>query len=98
MVREFERRRDYMAPALDRIPGFSCGKPDGAFYLFPRIWDTGRSGVELSKLLLEEAGVATVAGEYFGPHGADHIRISYANSLENLKEAVSKIQSFMNTL
>jgi aminotransferase len=98
MVREFERRRDYIAQALDRIPGFCCGKPDGAFYVFPSIKETGRSGVELSQLLLEKGGVATVAGEYFGPHGADHIRISYANSLDNLKEAVAKILAFTETL
>ena len=83
---------------MDGLPGFSCRKPAGAFYFFPSIGDTGLSGVELAQLLLEEAGVATVAGEHFGRKGAGHIRISFANSLENLKEAVEKIRAVTRTL
>jgi len=98
MVEKFRKRRDYLADAVDRLPGFSCTKPSGAFYLFPSIAETGLSGKELSHLLLEEAGVATVAGEHFGRRGAGHIRISYTNSLENLKEAVEKIQAVTRTL
>ncbi|MGB2907216.1 MAG: pyridoxal phosphate-dependent aminotransferase [Candidatus Aminicenantaceae bacterium] len=98
MVEEFRKRRDYLVDAVDRLPGFSCTKPSGAFYIFPSIAETGLSGEELSRLLLEEAGVATVAGEHFGRRGAGHIRISYANSLQNLKEAVDKIQAVTRTL
>ncbi len=92
MVQEFTRRRDYISDAVARLPGFSCAKPAGAFYLFPSIKETGLSGIQLSTRLLEKAGVATVAGEYFGREGSGHIRISYANSMENLQEAVSRIR------
>jgi aspartate/methionine/tyrosine aminotransferase len=98
MVEEFGKRRDFIAAAVDRLPGFSCTKPAGAFYLFPSIGETGLSGSELSHRLLEEAGVATVAGEHFGDRGSGHIRISYANSMENLKEAVDKIQDVVRAL
>jgi len=96
MVDEFKRRRDYIAEAVAELPGFSCPKPAGAFYLFPSVTATGFTGIELSQMLLEKAGVATVAGEYFGNRGAGHIRISYANSMENLKEAVEKIRQVLN--
>ncbi len=98
MVEEFRKRRDFIADAVNRLPGFSCTKPAGSFYLFPSIQGTGLSGNELSQRLLEEAGVATVAGEHFGARGRGHIRISYANSLENLREAVDKIQVVVRTL
>jgi len=98
MVEEFKRRRDYIADAVDGLPGFSCKKPAGSFYLFPSIEGTGLSGVELAQLILEKAGVATVAGEHFGRKGAGHIRISYTNSLDNLKEAVEKIRAVTRTL
>jgi aspartate/methionine/tyrosine aminotransferase len=95
---EFERRRNYISDAVNQIPGFSCTQPAGAFYLFPSVLESGLSGIEMAALLLEKAGVATVAGEYFGDQGAGHIRISYANSLENLKLAVTHIGKVMNDL
>lgn len=98
MVEEFERRRDYIAQAVAELPGFSCTRPAGAFYLFPSVKETGFTGIELSRILLEKAGVATVAGEHFGGKGAGHLRISYANSLENLKEAVEKIRQVLNEM
>jgi aspartate/methionine/tyrosine aminotransferase len=98
MVREFQKRRDYMYEAINKIPGFRCPKPDGAFYLFPSIKETGMDGFRMAEMLLEKAGVATVAGECFGKKGAGHIRISYSNSLENLKEAVKKIESVMSEI
>jgi aspartate/methionine/tyrosine aminotransferase len=91
MVEEFRRRRDYIYEAVNNIPGFSSAEPLGAFYLLPSIKETGMDGYQMSKLLLEKAGVATVPGECFGQNGAGHIRISYANSLENLKDAVDRI-------
>ncbi|NIO49751.1 MAG: aminotransferase class I/II-fold pyridoxal phosphate-dependent enzyme [Candidatus Aminicenantes bacterium] len=98
MVREFQKRRDYMYEAINQIPGFRCPKPDGAFYLFPSIKETGMDGFRMAEMLLEKAGVATVAGECFGKNGAGYIRISYSNSLENLKTAVKKIESVMNEI
>jgi len=92
MVEEFRRRRDYIYEAINQVPGFSSAEPRGAFYLFPSIKETGMDGYQMSKLLLEKAGVATVPGECFGKNGAGHIRISYANSMENLKKAVTNIK------
>lgn len=93
MVEEFKRRRDYIHEAVNRIPGFQCAKPEGAFYIFPDIRKTGMDGFQMSQMLLEEAGVATVAGECFGKSGAGHIRISYSNSMDNLKKAVANIKA-----
>jgi aspartate/methionine/tyrosine aminotransferase len=98
MVKEFQERRDYMYGAINQIPGIQCAKPDGAFYLFPSIKETGMSGYKMAEMLLEKGGVATVAGECFGKNGADHLRISYSNSLENLKEAVKKIKFALNEI
>lgn len=98
MVGEFQKRRDYMHEAINKIPGFRCPKPDGAFYLFPSIKETGMDGFKMAEMLLEKAGVATVAGECFGKKGAGHIRISYSNSLDNLKAAVKKIESVMSEI
>jgi aminotransferase len=92
MVEEFRRRRDYIYEAIKQIPGFSSVEPRGAFYLFPSIKETGMDGFQMSNFLLEKAGVATVPGECFGKNGAGHVRISYANSLENLKKAVVNIR------
>jgi len=91
MVEEFKKRRDYIYEAVDQLPGFRCAKPEGAFYIFPNIEETGLDGYQMSYMLLEKAGVATVAGECFGKHGAGHIRLSYSNSLDNLKKAVASI-------
>jgi aminotransferase len=95
MVEEFRKRREYIYEAANRIPGFKCSKPDGAFYLFPNIEETGMDGFQMSNMLLEKAGVATVAGECFGKHGAGHIRLSYSNSMDNLKKAVASILEVM---
>ncbi len=92
MVEEFRERRDYFYQAINGIPGFACIEPEGAFYLFPSVKDTGMDGYQMANLLLEKAGVATVAGESFGRNGAGYIRISYSNSLESLKAAVAKIE------
>ncbi len=95
MVDEFQRRRDYLFSAVNELPGFRCTKPLGAFFLFPDIRETGMDGFQMAKLLLEKAGVASVAGECFGRSGAGHIRFSYANSIENLKKAVGNIRSVL---
>jgi aminotransferase len=93
MVEEFRKRRDYIFEAIGQIPGFRCPKPDSAFYIFPNIEDSRMDGFQMSDMLLEKAGVATVAGECFGKHGAGHIRISYSNSMNKLKKAVANIKN-----
>lgn len=92
---EFQKRRDFVCAGLNQIPGFSCTVPEGAFYVFPTIQTTELSGTKMAALLLEKAGVATVGGECFGRQGANHIRISYANSMENLEAALAKIKDVM---
>jgi aspartate aminotransferase len=91
MVAEFRRRRDILVDGLNRIPGISCLRPAGAFYVFPDITATGWNDRELQKALLDEMGVAVLAGSTFGPHGAGHIRLSYANSVANIERALDRI-------
>ena len=95
MVREFDARRNLIVDGLNEIPGFRCAKPQGAFYVFPDIGETGLTGQVLADRLLYEAGVCVLAGTAFGGVGTNHIRISYANSQENLREALSRIRSFV---
>jgi aspartate/methionine/tyrosine aminotransferase len=91
MVAEFRRRRDAFCEGLNRIPGFRCTAPGGAFYAFANVEGTGIPSKEMADLLLEEAGVAGLNGGAFGEYGEGYIRFSYANSLENLMEAVGRI-------
>jgi aspartate/methionine/tyrosine aminotransferase len=91
MVAEFRRRRDVIVDGLNRIPGITCRRPAGAFYVFPDITATGYNERELQRELLDEVGVATLAGSTFGPHGAGHIRLSYANSVDNIERALDRI-------
>ncbi len=97
MVEEFRARRDLVVDGLNEIPGFDCLRPQGAFYVFPDISETGMSGADLAEKLLLEAGVCVLAGTAFGGIGENHIRISYANSRENLSEALRRIRSFVAT-
>jgi len=92
MVAEFRRRRDAFCKGLNSIPGFRCTVPGGAFYAFANIKETGMGAKELADFLLNEAGVACLSGGAFGEFGEGYIRFSYANSLENLMDAVSRIQ------
>ena len=98
MVAEFRRRRDYLVPALNSIPGISCIEPGGAFYAFPNVSQLPVDADTLAERLLVEAGVALLAGSAFGAHAADHLRVSYASSLENLERAVERIRAFVATL
>jgi len=91
MVAEFRRRRDAIVAGLNRLPGFSCTVPSGAFYAFPNVTKTGMSSRELADLLLYEAGVACLSGTAFGAYGEGYLRFSYANSLANIEEALSRI-------
>jgi len=95
MLEEFAARRDLVVEGLNAIPGVSCATPSGAFYVFPDISGTGFTGAELAHRLLNEIGVCVLAGTAFGALGTDHIRISYANSRENLAEALRRIGEFV---
>jgi aspartate aminotransferase len=95
MVQEFRRRRDAFVAGLNTLPGFRCRVPEGAFYAFPNIKGTGFSSRELADRLLNEAGVACLSGTSFGEYGEGYLRFSYANSLENLMEAVRRIDAWI---
>lgn len=93
MVNTFQRRRDRLVDGLNKIPGFHCHSPRGAFYVFPRSAEFGLSSEALSDYLLEEAGVATYAGATFGKGGEGHIRFSFACSENDLLEGLKRIES-----
>ncbi|HYO84682.1 MAG TPA: pyridoxal phosphate-dependent aminotransferase [Bryobacteraceae bacterium] len=96
MVAEFRRRRDSFVAGLNTLPGFRCRVPEGAFYAFPNITGTGRKSKELADALLNEAGVAALSGTSFGEFGEGYLRFSYANSLDNLTEAVERMRVWLN--
>jgi aspartate/methionine/tyrosine aminotransferase len=98
MVSEFEARRDLLVDGLNRIPGFRCHKPAGAFYVFPNITGTGMGSTELQSFLMEKAGVAVVAGPSFGEYGEGFIRLSYANSRDNIRRALTAMASALETV
>ena len=98
MIEEFRSRRDLVVDGLNEIPGFSCLRPLGAFYAFPDISGTGLSGAALAERLLQETGVSVLAGTAFGTVGTHHIRLSYANSRENLAEALRRIRTVVEPL
>ena len=91
MLAEFLARRDLIVAGLDDLPGVECITPQGAFYAFPRIAETGHSADGLADLLLDEAGVACLSGTAFGHHGEGHLRLSYANSRENIGLALERM-------
>jgi aspartate/methionine/tyrosine aminotransferase len=91
MVAAFDERRGVIVDGLNAIPGFSCRTPHGAFYAFPNITGTGRSARDIQDTLLEEAGVATVAGTSFGHLGEGYVRFSYANSVDNIRTALTRV-------
>jgi len=93
MVAEFRGRRDAIVRGLNQIPGFSCTVPQGAFYVFPNVKGTGVSSRDLANMLLNDAGVACLSGTAFGSYGDGYLRFSYANSLENIEEALKRIRA-----
>jgi aspartate/methionine/tyrosine aminotransferase len=95
MVAEFRRRRDVIVDGLRAIPGFQCARPKGAFYVFPNITGTGHSSRTLADMLLDEAGVACLSGTAFGEFGEGHLRFSYANSQENIEEALRRVKALI---
>jgi aspartate/methionine/tyrosine aminotransferase len=94
MRKEFQRRRDIFVTRLNKINGFSCRMPGGAFYVFPNITGTGWKSKPLADALLEEAGVACLSGTSFGEFGEGYLRFSIANSRENLERALEKIEEW----
>jgi aspartate/methionine/tyrosine aminotransferase len=95
MVSEFDRRRRIVVEELNRLPGFSCITPKGAFYAFPNISRTGRKAKAFAAALLEETGVAVIGGPDFGILGEGYLRVSYANSAENIVRAIERIAAFL---
>jgi aspartate/methionine/tyrosine aminotransferase len=91
---EFQRRRDVFVAGLNKIKGFSCRMPKGAFYVFPNITRTGWKSKQLADALLEQAGVAALSGTAFGEFGEGYLRFSVANSLENLNEALNRLDQW----
>jgi aspartate/methionine/tyrosine aminotransferase len=93
MVEEFRRRRDVIVEGLNRIDGLSCVEPSGAFYVFPNATAISPSTRDLAVYLLEQAGVACLWGTAFGPAGQGYLRFSYANSVENIRDALESIEA-----
>lgn len=98
MVAEFKERRDFIVDGLNKLPGFSCRKPKGAFYVFPNIKGTGMKSKELADYLLYEAGVACLSGTDFGSNGEGYLRFSYANSIPNIQKALNKMEEALKKL
>ena len=95
MVAEFKKRRDIIVNGLNQIPGIRCAMPNGAFYVLPNIEGTGMSSRDFADRLLQEAGVASLAGESFGEYGKGYVRFSFANSTENIEKALERIGKFV---
>jgi aspartate/methionine/tyrosine aminotransferase len=91
MVAEYQRRRNIIVDGLNAIPGFACQKPQGAFYAFPNVKQTGMNSNDLANLILDKAGVALLPGSSFGDYGDGYLRLSYANSIENIQKGLEKI-------
>ena len=95
MVAEFKNRREIIVDGLNRIPGIRCPMPKGAFYTFPNVEGTGMTSREFAEDLLNEQGVAGLAGEAFGKYGEGSVRFSFANSAQNIERALERIQRFV---
>jgi aspartate/methionine/tyrosine aminotransferase len=98
MVEEFRRRRDVIVAGLNRIGGVTCLEPRGAFYAFPNVTGTGRSSQEVADHLLDRAGVAVLPGTAFGQGGEGYLRFSYANSVQNIRDALEAIEAALPEL
>jgi aspartate/methionine/tyrosine aminotransferase len=96
MMAAFEERRDVMVDGLNQLPGVSCLSPGGAFYVFPNVTETGIDSKELASRCLEEAGVAVLSGTAFGKYGDGYLRLSSANNLENINEALERLDDLLS--
>jgi len=97
MVAEFDRRRKVVVEGLNKLPGVTCATPKGAFYAFPNIKQSGWKAKALASSLLEDAGVAIIGGPDFGILGEGYVRLSYANSTENILKALDRMGEFLST-
>jgi aspartate/methionine/tyrosine aminotransferase len=98
VVAKYKRRRDALVTGLNEIPGLSCRMPQGAFYVFPNITAFGKTSNWMADYLLEEAGVALLSGTSFGKNGEGYLRLCFANSLENIQEALERLKSAFGKL
>jgi aspartate aminotransferase len=98
MKAEFKKRRDIIVDGLNDIPGVSCLRPEGAFYVFPNVKSFGKSSQEIADYLLYEAGVACLPGTSFGSYGEGYLRFSYANSVENIEKALARVKEALARL
>jgi len=98
VVAEYQRRRDAIVDGLNAIPGVTCQRPQGAFYVFPNVKSFGLTSSELANLVLERAGVAVLPGDSFGEYGEGYLRLVYSNSLENIQIAVDKMSRVLQSL
>ena len=96
MLKEFDARRKIVVEGLNALPNVTAATPKGAFYAFPNISKTGWKAKKLASALLEEAGVATIGGPDFGVHGEGYIRLSYANSADNIRKALARMGAFLS--
>lgn len=96
MLEEFADRRTLLVDELNKLPGIACDRPEGAFYTFPNVGGTGLDADVLAGRLLDEAGVAVLSGAAFGDVAKQHLRLSYANSIENLERALERMETFLN--
>jgi aspartate aminotransferase len=94
MCAEFKKRRDVMVAGLNKIKGFSCRSPHGAFYVFPNTTETGWPSKKLADALLDDAGVAALSGTAFGNFGEGYLRFSVANSIENIEKALERVSNW----
>ncbi|MBD3160655.1 MAG: aminotransferase class I/II-fold pyridoxal phosphate-dependent enzyme [Candidatus Eisenbacteria bacterium] len=98
MVSEFRRRRDVIVEGLNAIPGVSCKTPKGAFYVFPNVQNVPMPSAQLARELLDKAGVAVLSGTAFGAHGDGYLRLSYANSVENIQKSLQRMGEFISSI
>jgi aspartate/methionine/tyrosine aminotransferase len=98
MVEEFRRRREVIVSGLNSIKGITCKKPQGAFYVFPNVKSFGMESKKLADIILQKAGVAVLSGTAFGAYGEGYLRLSFANSVENIQKAVKRISDVVRTL
>ena len=98
MVKEYQRRRDYAVKAINEIDGISCLCPKGAFYIFINCKSLGKTSAELADYLLENAKIALVPGDVFGPGGEGYLRMSFANSYENIVEGCKRLGEAVKAL
>ena len=96
MRAHFKKRRDVMVAGLNKIKGFSCRLPHGAFYVFPNSTGTGWRSKKLADALLDDAGVAALSGTAFGDFGEGYLRFSVANSIENIEKALDRVSTWVN--